>query len=333
MKKVILICLSVLILFLIVSYFIPVRKLNEVLVANSYSNIIKATIQPRNWIKWNDAVKAAWLKDSSSCHFTEDSVSHISTIDIPGRQIVVTQNHFLLYQLKESKQGHISNFSFLLTMNVGAEKGTSGLNTFITYGRMSRLLYKIFPSFEDTSFEHQTIVSLKFYLEDLARFYGFPIELRKASDSIFLTRTIITSKNEIFKKLPIVFKELDSFARFKGIANPSNKNIYFNFISKDSISVNAGINIDKIIPDDYLISCKQFYNGQIMVIGHYEGPFYKRFEIYNAMDRFMIDHQFIKGGAGYEKYVSNLPVSDSSVTKIDLYYPLLNRISISAAGH
>ena len=332
MKKVILIAFSILILFLAVSYFIPVRKLNEVIIANSYTNIIKATFQPKNWIKWNDDVKDAWQKDSSSCHFTEDSLNHVSTIDIPGQQIRITQNHFLLYQLKETKQSHVSNFSFLMTMNVGYEKGSSGLNTLVTYGQMSRLLYKFFPFFEDTSFAHQTIASLKTYLEDPFRVYGFPIGLSQSSDSIFLTKTVVSSKKEIFKKLPLVFNELDSFARSKGIANPVNKNIYFNYINKDSLSVNAGVNINKIIPDDYLISCKRFYNGQIMVIGHYEGPFYKRYEIYNAMDQFMLDHQFIKGGASYEKYVSLLPASDSSVTKIELYYPLLNRSAISPVG-
>jgi hypothetical protein len=332
MKKVILIAISAFILFLVVSYFIPVRKLNEVIVTNTYSNIIKATFKPRSWIKWNDDVREAWQKDSSSCHFTEDSLHHTSTIDIPGRQIEIAQENFLLYHLTENKNSHISRFTFLLTMNVGDEKGTVGLNTLITYGRMSRYLYKIFPFLEDTSFAHQTISSVKSYIEDPARIYGFPIELKQSADSIFLTRTIVSSKKEIFKRLPLVFNELDSFARSKGIANPVNKNIYFNYINKDSLSINAGVNINKIIPDDYLISCKQFYYGQIMVIGHYEGPFYKRYELYNAMDQFMIDHQFIKGGASYEKYVSQLPESDSSVTKIELYYPLLNRSSISPVG-
>lgn len=326
MKKVILIVFSVLILFLIVSYFIPVRKLNEVLVANSYSNIIKATMHPGNWVKWNGDVKDAWQKDSSTCHFSMDSVHNISSIDIPGQQIHITQSNFLLYQLEQIKNNHSSDFSFLLTIHVGSEKGSSGLNTLITYGRVSRLLYKFFPFMDDSSFEVNTIKSLTNYLESPISFYGFPIEIKSPVDSIFLTKTTLMKKNEIFKKMPPIFNELDSFARARKISNPINKNVSFHYIGKDSVSVYTGVNIDKLVSDDYLISCQQLRYGQIMAVGQFEGRFSNRFDLYKAMDQFLVDHQFVKSGVSYEKYLSPLPESDSSLIKIELYYPLLNAI-------
>jgi hypothetical protein len=325
MKKVVLIVFLVLIVLMIVSYFIPVRKLNEVVVANTYSNIIKATLQPRNWIKWNGDVKAAWQKDSSSCHFIEDSINHVSTIDIPGIKIQIVQDNFLLYHLTENKNNHESRFTFLLTMNTGEVKGTPGINTLITYGHVSRYLYDFFHYDDDVNFENKTIGSLRNYLENSENFYGFPIEIGQSPDSIFLTKTFVSSKKEIFKNLPRVFNELDSFARSKGVTNPVNKNIYFNPINKDSFSVNAGININKKVPDDYLISCKQFYSGQILIIGQYEGPFFKRLDLYKSMDQYLLDHQFVKGGASYERYLSPLPSSDSSMIKIELFTPLLNK--------
>ncbi len=333
MKKTVLAIIVIVLLFLIISYFIPVRKLNEIIVPNSYTNIIKATVLPRNWIKWNDDVKEAWQKDSSNCHFSVDSENNISTIDLPGQQFRIIQNNFLLYQLAEIKNSHRSDFSMLLTIHVGSHKGSSGLNTLLTYGRMSRLLYQIFPFMDDSVFESKTIASLKSYLENPSRFYGFPIEMKLATDSIFLTKTTLLKKTELFKKMPAIFNELDSFARTKKIANPFNKNISFKYLDHDSVSLYTGVNIDKKIQDDYLISCQELPTGQIMAVGHFEGHFSNRPELYKVMDQFLSDHQFIKSGVPFEKYLSPLPKSDSAMIKIELYYPLLNAIIPSAPNY
>jgi hypothetical protein len=62
--------------------------------------------------------------------------------------------------------------------------------------------------------------------------------------------------------------------------------------------------------------------GQVLAVGKFEGPFRDRPVLYDAMEKYLLDHQLIKIGVAYEKYLSPLPVSDSSIVKMELTYPL-----------
>ena len=332
MKKVVFILLLIFLALLVSSYFIRVKTTKEVLIANSFQNIIHSIMQPKSWIKWDDATYKAWQTDSVHCNFSQDTLHHSLLINIPGRQVLVTQKDYLLYQLEEVKDNNHAALTFSLTPFIGNQKGSSGKNTLVVYEVTTRLLYKLLPFANSNSFENNTIIALQSYLENAYRFYGYKIELKQSPDSIFLTKTSVVNKKELFEKLPFIFEDLQNFALANNISGPFNRNISFNVFGSDSTSVYAGININKKITNEFIFQTKSLRSGQLMAVGYYEGSFIGRIDLYKAIDKFLAEHDFIKGGAAFEKYLSPLPVNDSSIIKIELYYPLLNTV-ITSAGH
>jgi effector-binding domain-containing protein len=327
MKKVFFALLSLLVLTLIVSYFIPSIRENKVFVGNTFNNIISSVDQPGNWIKWDPAVRQAWEKDSSACKFREDSVRHIITIDIPGKRIRVYQINYLLYQLEEIKDNDSSSFVFSIIPYVGNNQPRSLHNSQIAYAQDSRLLFKILPFLKAESFAERTMSDLKSYLENTARFYGLPIQLAKLSDTIFLARQKTITKQELFKDLPPLFEELDSFAQAYHVRPIGSKNVSYSYLPHDSVVIKAGIHINQSIMGDYLIHCMQMPGNQVLAVATYEGPFADRLKAYPAMEKYIFDHQLVTAGVCYEKYLSSLPVSDSSIVKIELTYPLRSSVA------
>ena len=326
MKKIVFVLLLILLIFLVSSYFIQFKTTKEVLIANSFQNIIHSVMQPKSWIKWDDATYKTWQKDSTKCIFSQDTLHHTLSVNIPGRQVLVTQEDYLLYHLEEVRDHNSAAFSFSLIPYIGNQKGSFGKNTLVVCEITSRLLDKILPFINSNSFENNTINALQSYLENTYRFYGYKIELKQLPDSIFLTKTTVVNTKDLCQRLPFIFEDLQNFARANNIPGPFNRNISFNLFGNDSISVYAGININKKLTNEFIFQTKSLHSGQLMAAGYYEGPFIGRSDLYKAMDKFLAEHDFIKGGSAFEKYLSPLPVNDSSTIKIELYYPLLNTV-------
>ncbi len=328
MKKILFTLSGLVVLALIVAFFIPSVQKNQVFISNTLDNIVASTMKPASWIKWDSSVRVAWQKDSTSCNFRADAVHHVLLLNIPGKEIKVTQINYLLYQLEETKGSQHAVFIFSIVPFVGNGQSTSFHNARINYDQDSRLLYKILPFLKPGSFADETVSGLKSYLDDPARFYGIPIQFKNPADTIFLTQEkTVTSKQDIFKTLPYLFKELDSFALAHHQEPIGRKNISFEFLPGDTTKIVAGIHIKQPIEGDYLVKCKQLPGNQVLVSGVYEGAFRDRFAAYRAMEKYLYDHQLLTVSADFERYLSPLPVSDSSIIKIELIYPLRSSIA------
>ena len=128
-------------------------------------------------------------------------------------------------------------------------------------------------------------------------------------------------KQDFFKKLPSLFNELDLYT----VANQrtaSFRNISFEPSTGDSLSILTGVNTDRLIQGDVFFDGMRLPMGTVLAIAHYEGEFRNKGAVYKAVEKYLSDHKLFKGAAPYEKYLSSLPVSDSSIIKIDLCYPL-----------
>jgi hypothetical protein len=324
MRRVPVILIVLALLFLIVSFFIPVKLENKIFVANTFENIASSTIRPKSWIKWDASVREAWEKDSSACHFTEDSVQHTATVEIPGKKIIITQVSYLIYQLEEIKDhGPSSAFGFGIVPYVGNGQQRSEHNTNLVYARYTNLFYKLFPFLEKPSFAKRTISGLTAFVEDNLRFYGYAIDLKQSNDTLFLTKSEDLAKKDLFPRIPVLFEEIGREARNNN-CKTGIKNLSYAMLGGDSLTVMAGYNIDKIIKGDYLYIFKQFPAGQPLAVGTYKGIYRDRFRLYAAMDKYIPDHQLLKVGLPFEKYAAAapLPVSDSSVVAFELCYPL-----------
>jgi len=328
MKKVFFVLSGLVVLALIVTFLIPSVQQNQVFISNTMDNIVSSTMKPAHWIKWDSSVHEAWYKDSTACSFREDTVHHVIVLDMPEKKITITQVNYLLYQLEETKGTQHSMFIYSIVPYVGNDQPTSFHNARINYDQDSRLLYKILPFLKPDAFADETIAGLKSYLDNPTRFYGLPIQFKNPSDTIFLTRReTMTSGHDIFKKLTDLFHELDSFAFAHHVKPIGSRNVSFEFLPGDTTKIMAGIHINQVIDGDYLVKCQQLPGNQVLVTGSYEGPFRDRFIAYRAMEKYIYDHQLNKASADFEKYLSPLPVSDSSIIKMELIYPLRSSIA------
>lgn len=322
MKRVFPLTVIIIFVFLIVSFFIPAIREQRLFIANTYENIASSLNQPRNWIKWNSEVRDAWQKDSLTCHFQRDSAQNILTIEIPGKKIRITGNAYLLYQLEEVKNNRTTSaFGFGIIPFVGNGQQQSDHNSEIAYSYITNLFYKLFPFMEKKSFADRTVAALRSYLEDNARFYGFPIDVKPAADTLFLTKSENLPRQEVFSRLPQLFHDLDTFARGNG-CRPGAKNISYTMLGHDSLTLMAGITIDKMIKGDYLFNFRQLAGDQMLAVGTFKGLYRDRPRLYQTMEKYLSDHQLMRMALPYERYSSALPVTDTSTVSFELCYPL-----------
>ncbi len=308
MKKLLLALIVVAIVFLIVSFFVPAKLTYQLSVASTQQNILTA-LQPKSWTKWESSVQKAWQKDSTSCHFGPD-------IDIPGKKIHITQVSPLLFVLEQTAHNHSDELGLMIVPNV-----PDPLHTSLVYSRVTNLFYKLFSFLEKPSFSITAVPELRTYLEDVPRFYGFPIQIRAVKDSLFVTKSANIPANELFTTLAATHKELEDYAR-QNSCKILNKNISFLPLDHDSLTVMVGLNIDKVITGDYSYNFKQLPSGLILATGRFEGRFSDRMAIYLAMQNYLKDHLLIKRAFPYETYRSSFPASDTSNIQMDLSYPV-----------
>ena len=286
MKKLLLALIPLAILFLIVSFFIPVKLTNQLAVANTIPNI-QASLQPQNLAKWASSAK----------------------------KTRVTQVSYLQYTLITSDDDQ--GFGLMITPTAGKDPSQPG----IIYSRFTNLFYKLFPFLEKPSFATTTITELKSYLEDNRRFYGFPIEIKAAADTLFVTKKLDLPAKELFTTLPVMQKALEGYARQNSVRVLA-KNISFLSLDHDSLTIMVGLNIDKVLDGDNTYNFRELPSGLALATGHYEGTFRDRTALYTAMEKYIMDHRLARRGLPYETYRSPFPVSDTSAIEIDLSYPV-----------
>jgi hypothetical protein len=321
MKKVLGLLVVLFFVFLIISFFIPVRLEKSLFIANTFPNIVSSIFGPEKWTHWEPSVSRAWQQDSASCHFSNDTNRHSITISIPGKTWRVTQFSLSIYELDEIRKDDTSTFGFGIVPFAGNGQPRSQHNSYIVYAQPTNLFYKMFPFMARASYADSTVKALRSYLEDNHRFYGYPIGLEQAVDTLFLATSADIPARDLFKTLSAMSKTLDRYAR-ENKCRPTGKNLSFIFLPHDSITVMEGLNIDKIVSGNDTCVFRQLPSHQYLAVGHYEGRFRDRPALYAAMVKFLFDHELIRDGLPFEKYLSPLPTSDTSIIKLELSYPL-----------
>lgn len=324
MKRLLPVVVIGIVILLVACYFIPVKHEKQVFVANTFQNIISSVSEPKNWMRWNQDIMAAWQKDSTHCTITNDSAKHIFTLATPDEQsIKVIQLNALLYQVElVTNKQTTAVFGFTIVPFVGNNQQQSQHNSRIAYAFTGNLLFYLLPFLEPHSFADKTIEELRAYMESNLRFYGYHIALKQTTDTIFVTQNESCKSQEVFNKLPTLFNNLQTFAQKKQVLSTGVKNVAYTFLNNDSVYVVAGININKLVEGEFVTNIMQFPPTQILAVGHFEGLYKNRLALYKAMQAYLTDHQLQLIGACYEQYLSPLPTNENDSIKIDLCYPL-----------
>jgi hypothetical protein len=289
MKKLLLALIPLAILFLIVSFFIPVDLTNQIAVDSTIPNI-QTALQQQNLKKW------------------------------ATKYLLVRQFPALQYGLSTTDYDRMLALGLMITPTAGKDPAHPG----IVYSRRTNLFYKLFPFLEKPSFETTTITELKSYLEDNRRFDGVPIEIKPAADTLFLTKKQDLPAAALFTNLPLMQAALELYAK-QNNCRILARNLSFSPLDHDSLSVMVGLNIDKVIAGDYIYNFRQLPSRVALATGHYTGPFRDRTVLYQAMEKYLLDHHLAKRALPYETYTSSFPVSDTSTIEIALSYPVAGR--------
>ena len=293
MKKLFPALIALAIVFLIVSFFIPVHQIRTVSIENTLQNTVAAIHQPFRWRSLDS-----------------------------GKNTHIAEIRFMFYRISEpNPKGDSTTFE----LAVGPDAPQHNPNgAAVSWIRSTPLFYKLFAFLEKPTFDVRIVDELRSYLQDNTRFYGYPMTPQRLVDSIFLTKKQDIPARDLFKTLPGMLKELEDYAHTNS-CRVIAKNISIAPLDHDSISLMAGLNIDKAIPGDNTYNCRELPSTLGLLVGRYEGRFGDRAGIYTAMERYLIDHALAKRGVPYERYHSPLPDSDSAMIKIDLIYPVTYR--------
>ena len=158
MKKLFPILFILAILFLIVSFFIPVEQARTLSVQNTIQNTVTALHHP-----------AVWRSLDS------------------GKNTRITELRYMLYAITEPKHnGDSTVFSMAIMPDLSPNHNPN--IAAITYFHSTSLFYKLFPFLEKVTFDARTAHELQSYLGDNTRFYGYPITTQSLVDSFFLTK-------------------------------------------------------------------------------------------------------------------------------------------------
>lgn len=294
MQKLIAIFFSLVIVFVLISLLIPVKQIRSVTVTNTLPNSVAALHRPGSWRSLDS-----------------------------GRNTHINEVGFMRWTVSEPVHGKDSTeFAISLAPDLSPQHDPQHSN--ISYVHTTTLFYSLFPSLEKPGNDVRTVDELRSYLQDNLRFYGYPIRTQKLVDSFFLTKQANLRSNDLFKVLPGIFQALETYAS-KESSKIIARNIAITRLDHDSITLMAGLNIDRSIYTDAAYNFRQLPSTLGLVVGRFEGRFGERTGLYAAMEKFISDHGLAKRGLPYEQYQSPLPDSDSSTIKIDLIYPVSYR--------
>jgi hypothetical protein len=178
--------------------------------------------------------------------------------------------------------------------------------------------------FGDASYSAATLVqSLKTYIEDPVKYYGFAIQVEPVSDTFILTQKQVCHKSEVptvLKRTFAALKQQLMQQQYKGKAEPM---FFVDSTYADSTFVMAGISIDKDMAAPAPFRMMDMPKAHI-VTGHFEGAYKNIGQLHKAMDRYMQDNKISPVAVPYEKVLTPLTTAqDSQHVKVKAFHPSL----------
>jgi hypothetical protein len=261
---------------------------------------------------------ASRFKGSVAIHTQEDPAGNSFTFILPGKEIKVTALTALQYHVQESGD-NATDLVFSLSPAITSP------STNVAYVLQSNVLYSLFYFVKKSDAADTIIKALQHYLEDAHAFYGFDINLQPNEAKAYLVKRKISAKEKIFTALPFMFADVEQWNK-KESGNPAkNYNLFYVPSIKDSVEITAGIALNKVVNSNDSIECIKVPAKQFLLVGKYEGVYAKKSAIYNAMALYMMDNN-IPNKAVFERFeIGNIPVSDSSIVKMELCFPCYPR--------
>jgi effector-binding domain-containing protein len=272
----------------------------------------------RNWPHWNTTLKN---QDTSLFQFSNISNNVNSFLRFNDHEYTIVQQNgaFVIVKENNEKAKPVYHSLYAISDSFGTSTNILWIKNVSPFEWIKE---KLNPSGEI----EVDLNNLKNFMEDPKQFYGFNIHREPVVDSLVITKTAVSLKNNVPKTISKLYKNIFDYAKENNIYVPENSPRMANFyvINKDSVKIMAGLPVNKKTPDkDGIIFLEMPSHGK-MLIGDYEGDYAGLKKLYAAMNQYFADKHLQMVAAPYEKYFTNpQSAKDSLHMKIEIYYPIL----------
>lgn len=197
-------------------------------------------------------------------------------------------------------------------------------NSSINLAYHSNLFHKWFRKSELEKNAEKSLESLKDYMTDTRRFYGYEIQIVPVEDTTFLFNRMTVPFAERKEATKKIFEKLIAFAE-KNNAGYNGTRIYYTQKSSIDITIFASIGVtNKVeIPSNSDIEYKRMPYKKNLLMATYQGPFGQSYRAFRALENFKTDHSMTSMAIPFQKFMSDgYDFDDDQVVQLKVYYPV-----------
>lgn len=319
-RKFAIIILTALVLASCFLFFAPVDfgVKKQISIHAPITDVVNQITNLHNWPHWKNGLKN---QDTSLFQVSTTSTNINSFLRFRDKQYTILKDNAASVTVREN----IGNVNAAFH-TIFAFPDSFGTATTIQWIKNVSVFSWLIEKLKSSGEIEGDLKSLKNYMENPIAYYGYPIEVKKVTDSLVMTKKTIGLTKNKNATLSQLYKNIIDYASSNNIEinknNPRMANFYE--INKDSIQIMVGIDVSRKAPDRNNISYLEMPSHGRMLVGYYEGDYAGLKNLYRAMDKYVFDKHLHVIASPYEKYLSNPESSNDSLhMKIELYYPIL----------
>jgi len=170
----------------------------------------------------------------------------------------------------------------------------------------------------------QGLKTLKAYLEDPVKLYGFTIGIHPVTDTLILTKRVIVPREKVNQQWAALEKELVAYLLDNRMLR-GEVDIYYGTeaVSSDSLAAVVGIPVSSRRPEKEGMQFLKLPAQGRLLVGSYDGPDSVMSRLYQAMDKYVLDKELKKVAVPFEKkHRKFFEIDEPGHSVHELVYPI-----------
>lgn len=297
------------IIVLVLTALIPVRQTYQLNINSSYFNVYQNLSTAQNWVRWYPSFK------DYERNITGNNANGFK-IKNAIAEITLQKTGLGFFNINISRGNGVGSYDCI----VFTDDKISTTNVVI---RRRISLFKYLWSTLSNDKKESFIYSLKSYLEDTRRYYGFVIKTRVDHDKILIVKRLTSFNDSLCQNNRQVLKQLHAFTAGAKLDIKGPVQLQYTSSTNDSTEVMIGLPVNKKQVSATMYQFMETPRGKI-VVGYFKGKYKQRQKLYDAMMLYLGDHYLHAQTKPFEKFVDNrLPINDESIVDLQLVIPYI----------
>lgn len=296
-----------LVVLLIIVYFlpIPIQQSAAVTIHAPYEKTLERITSLNRWKAWWPDSAGAGVK-GDTVFYTPDAEYRLDRKEILG--LVLTERNKSVYHL--------------LTVTPANYDTTSTLQWKKVCYLRTAVSDKIRAFFGSRNYTVQELLQrIKENLEDPLKYYGFAIRIEPVEDTFVLVKNLYCTKANLNSSIQEMYSALQQYLDVVHYTGRAEKMLHVDSSGRDSVRVMAGFSIAKLLAVKLPLQMMTMPKAHI-VTGDYEGNYRNIFQIHEAINAYMKDHNIGMVAVVYEKMLTDPHTAqDSMHVKVKVYHP------------